>query len=293
MKRFIIFVAALVLNVFASPSWSEEAAPPQMAALKAMGITVSKAHGGTYNIDIRDANALTEEAWTKIETLGAVRKFNVGAGAEFTDVTLARMAGFRGLEEIFINGSAITDEGIAVLARLPKLQHFGMHHGPAALTGKGLLALKDHAPFRSVEFGGINGIDDRTAGYLAQRPQLRAVKLFHTRNTRASLSQLAALPVLESFCLNPHWEPKRVDPADIALLAPAKQLRELDLGDMVLPFENGLTHLKGFAALKKVSLEWSYYTDEDLAKLRAALPGLEIKTGNRAGEKNSPSGTRG
>lgn len=284
MNRLMLSVACLLLSVIANPLRGEETAPPQVAALKASGIAVSSAKGGGFNVDIRDAKVLTEESWARLESLGGIRKISVGAGHEFTDATLASMAGLQTLEEIFINGSAITDEGLAALARLPKLAHFGMHHGPGALTGKGLVALKAHAHFRSVEFGGMSGIDDRTAAFLAQLPQLRVVKLFHTRNTRASLPQLAALPLLESFCLNPHFEPTRITAADIALLAPAKQLRELDLSDMVLPFEDGLAHLKALPALKKVSLEWSYYTDEDLAKLRAALPGLEIKTGNRAGE---------
>jgi hypothetical protein len=34
-----------------------------------------------------------------------------------------------------------------------------------------------------------------------------------------------------------------------------------------------------------VSLEWSIYKDEDLAKLKAALPGVEIISTNRAKEE--------
>ena len=55
---------------------------------------------------------------------------------------------------------------------------------------------------------------------------------------------------------------------------------------MVLPYEGGLVHLKQLKGLKKLDIEWSIYTDEDLAKLRADLPGVEIKSGNFAKKEN-------
>ncbi len=187
------------------------------------------------------------------------------------------------LEHFFVNGSKVTDQGLAALAAAPKLQHFGMHHGPKELTGKGLLAFKDKPNFTSIEFGGMGGITDETVGYLSELPQLRSINIYHTANTRASLPALARkASALESFSINPHFEPARFSDADLAMLAPLKNLRELALNNMVLPYENGLAHLQALTGLKKLSIEWSYYTDEDLAKLRTALPALEIKTSHRA-----------
>ena len=51
-------------------------------------------------------------------------------------------------------------------------------------------------------------------------------------------------------------------------------------------YENGLSHLTSLKGLKKVSLEWSIYKNEDLAKLKAALPSVEIISTNPAKEKN-------
>ena len=152
--------------------------------------------------------------------------------------------------------------------------------------GRGLLALKENRNFTFIEFGGMQGIDDETVGYLAELPHLRAINIYHTMNTRASLPLLVQKnPLLEKFAMNPHFQPERFSAADIATLAPLKHLRELSLNDMVLPYEGGLEHLKKLTALKKLSLEWSIYRDEDLAKLKAELPGVEIKAGNRAKEQ--------
>ena len=133
----------------------------------------------------------------------------------------------------------------------------------------------------------MEGIDDVTVGYLAELPHLRSINIYHTMNTRASLPLLVEKnPLLEKFSLNPHFQPERLTAADIPMLAPLKNLKELALHDMVLPYEGGLVHLKQFKGLKKLDIEWSIYTDEDLVKLRADLPGVEIKSGNRAKEEN-------
>lgn len=262
-----------------------EEASPHVAFLQSAGFKIHPMGDGGFSIDFPEPKAFDAATLAHIAALGDVRRLS-GNGEGIDDTVLARLAKAAPvLEYVFINGSALSDAGLAALATLPALKHFGLHHGPKELKGKGLLALKGNKHFTSIEFGGMASIDDETVGYLAQLPQLRSVNIYHTLNTRTSLPLLVQkLPLLESFALNPHFEPTRFSAADIAALSPLKNLRELALNDLVLPYENGLIHLKALTGLKKLSVEWSFYTDEDLARLRAALPGVEIKAGNRAAE---------
>ena len=278
--------AAFAALLLAAPFSQAEEPSPHVAALQAAGYKVYKANEGGHNVDFGTVKVLDDASLANIAALGDVRQLS-GTGEGVDDAVLAKLVkAAPALERLFINGSTITDEGLSVLAKLPNLKHFALHHGPKDLTGKGLLALKGNENFKSIEFGGMQSIDDESVGYLAELPHLRAINIYHTLNTRASLPLLVEKnPLLEKFSLNPHFEPKRFSADDIATLAPLKNLSVLSLNDMVLPYENGLSHLTELKGLKKVSLEWSIYTDEDLAKLKAALPGVEIISTNRAKEE--------
>ncbi|HEX8309914.1 MAG TPA: hypothetical protein VF614_01270 [Chthoniobacteraceae bacterium] len=257
--------------------------PPQAAQLEAAGFKVHKRNPSGYAVDFGKVKVLDDASIANIAALREVRELS-GTGEGVDNAVLAKLVkAAPDLETFFVNGSTITDEGLTVLSKLPKLRHLGVHHGPKEMKGKGLLALKGNQNFKSVEFGGMQSIDDESVGYLAEMPHLRAINIYHTMNTRASLPLLVKKnPLLEKFSLNPHFDPKRFSAEDIAMLAPLKNLSELLLNDMVLPYENGLSHLTALKGLKKVSLEWSIYKDEDLAKLKAALPGVEIISTNRA-----------
>jgi hypothetical protein len=273
----------LLATLLATPACPAEDLPPQAAQLESAGFKVHRHKAGGYSVDFGKVKVLDDASIANIAALREVRELS-GTGEGVDNAVLAKLVkAAPDLETFFVNGSTITDEGLTVLAKLPKLRHLGVHHGPKELKGKGLLALKDNANFKSVEFGGMQSIDDESVGYLAELPHLRAINIYHTMNTRASLPLLVKKnPSLEKFSLNPHFDPKRFSAEDIAMLAPLKNLSELLLNDMVLPYENGLSHLTALKGLKKVSLEWSIYKDEDLAKLKAALPGVEIISTNRA-----------
>ncbi len=264
-----------------------EVSSPHAAALQAAGYQVRQRGEGGQTVDFGKVKIIDDASIAHIAALTDVRHLS-GTGEGVDDAVLAKLVkAAPALEELFINGSSITDEGLTVLGQLPKFKHFGLHHGPKGLKGKGLLALKGNRSFTSIEFGGMQSIDDETVGILAELPHLRAINIYHTLNTRKSLPLLVKKnPLIEEFALNPHFQPDRFSAADIALLAPLKNLRELSLNDMVLPYEDGLAHLKALTGLEKLHLEWSIYTDADLAKLRAELPSVEIKAGNRAKEEN-------
>ena len=280
MNRHIAPVLAIIFH-FAAASLPAAEPPPAVAALKTAGINVSAMKEGGWNVEVREAKDLDDNIWKQIETLPDMRRFSAN-GEQFDDAALARLAKIGGIETLFFNGPGITDAGLAALTAMPKLRSFGVDHS-TKITGSGLAALKVSANLTAIHFGGCI-IGDAGVATLVQLTQLRDVALGHTRITRASFPLLAKLPHLERIEITPNWDPQPYTAADFAAFAPMNNLRELELHDMVLPWENGLAHLAALKSLKTVKLYWCYLADADAAKLKAGLPGVEVDIRNPAGE---------
>ena len=268
MKTHYYQAASFAAFLLSSHLSQAEVSSPHADALRTAGYQVHYENEGGYKIDFGKVLVIDDASIANIAALGDVRHLS-GTGEGVDDAVFVKMVNATpSLEYLFINSSKITDEGVKVLAKLPKFQHLGLHHGSKEFTGKGLLALKDNPTFKSIEFGGMSSIDDVSVGYFAQLPHLRSIGIFHVMNTRASLPLLLEKnPLIEEFALNPHFQPSRLTAEDIALLTPWKNLSKLSLNDMVLPYENGLSHLTALKGLK------------------AALPGVEIISTNRAKEE--------
>jgi hypothetical protein len=182
---------------------------------------------------------------------------------------------------MYFNGPLITDAGLVALNNMPNPESFSVDHS-TKITGSGLPALKDAPKLTALGFGGCI-IDDRGAADLAQLTHHKQVKLGHVRITRKSLPILAKLPDLERLEITPNWDPGYYTAADLAAFGLAGKLRELEIHDMVLPWDNGLDHLTALKSLKKLNLFWYYATDADLAKFKEAMPGVKLDMRNPAG----------
>jgi hypothetical protein len=119
---------------------------------------------------------------------------------------------------------------------------------------------------------------------IAQLTQLEDIGLGHTRITRASFPLLAAMPVLARLEITPNWDPQPYTAADFSAFATMTRLHELELHDMVLPWDNGLDHLKAITSLTTLKLYWCYLSAADLAQLKAGLPAVTLDIRNPAGE---------
>ena len=268
MNRFLLASATLPFLFFSLPAL----AAPDVSALKAAGIYAEEKDGG-WTVEFHESKGLTKEVWEQIEALPNLKRLD-GNGEQFDDAALARLCKIKSLESLFFNGPGFTDAGLAALAGLPALRSFGVDHSQK-ITGTGLSALKGAAALTSLHFGGCI-VDDNGARALSELKQLKSVALGHDRITRAPLPLLAAMPNLERLELSPNWEPSAYTAQDFAALSGMQRLKELEIHDMVLPWENGLDHLKPIHSLKTLKLYWSYISDPDLAKTRAELPGVSI-----------------
>ena len=269
----------LTVAVLASQLHADDAAV--VASLSAAKVKVSAIRDGGWSVDVSDAHGPSDAIWTQIGQLAGIRKFS-GNGAQFDDPALARVAKMATIETLFFNAPSFTDAGLAVLCTMPKLRGFGVDHS-TTITGSGLSPLKGASPITTLHFGGCI-VGDEGVRTIAQLIQLEDIGLGHTRITRASFPLLAAMPALARLEITPNWDPQPYTAADLATFAAMRRLCELELHDMVLPWDDGLDHLKSIASLTTLKLYWCYVSAADMAKLKAGLPAVTLDIRNPAGE---------
>lgn len=272
-------ILLLAVGALASLLHADDAAV--VASLTAAKVKVSAIREGGWSVDVNDDHGLSEAVWTQLGQLPGIRKFS-GNGAQFDDPALARVAKIPTIEMLFFNSPSFTDGGLAVLGSMPKLRSFGVDHSKA-IIGSGLAPLKGASPITALHFGGCI-VGDEGVRTIAQLVQLEDIGLGHTRITRASFPLLAAMPALARMELTPNWDPQPYTAADLAAFATMTRLRELELHDMVLPWDDGLDHLKAIASLTTLKLYWCFISAADLAKLKAGLPAVTLDIRNPAGE---------
>jgi len=278
-KIALPFCLSLILG--SSPATMAADLPPAAAAWKEANINVNAQREGGLAVDIRDVKELTEERWKQIESLPDLRRFSAN-GVGFDDAGLARAAKISTIETFFFNGPSITDQGLSVLATMPRLKRFGVDHS-TKITGNDLGTLKTAPLLTALHFGGCI-VGDSAVTSLVQIKQLQDLALGHDRITRASFPLLAKMPALQRLEITPNWDPRPYTAADFSTLAAAPALQELEIHDMVLPWANGLDAFQKTKSLKVLKLYWCYLTDEDIAAAKAHLPGVEIDVRNKAGE---------
>jgi hypothetical protein len=264
---------ALSVSLLASAVGISRAADPaEFAVLKAAGANVSTLKEGGTGVTFRDCK-LDNQTWKALESLRDLKTFTIfGSGKEFGDEQLARLCEIKTVESIFMNAYGGTEAGLASLAKLPKLRHFGADHSP--FTGTGLVALKDSKSFASLRFGGCP-FDDDGMKALGQLTQLKEANISHVRFTSLGFPNLARLANLEKLTISPNFSPYYVA-ADFVHLSDLRNLKTLVVSEMALPYEDGLDHLKRLK-LQRLELHDCRVSDSDLQRIKADLPDTTIQ----------------
>ncbi|HWE04819.1 MAG TPA: hypothetical protein VG326_20605 [Tepidisphaeraceae bacterium] len=264
MKILAIFV------LMAGMAACAQGADANGAALTAAGARVGKIKEGGMRVDIPGPK-LTEDVWKVLESLPDLKAFS-SSGKEFDDAALARLAKIATIETLFFNGPAITDKGLAALANFPNLHKFGIDHGQ--ITGSGLSALAASKNLKAISFGGCL-FNDQGMNALGAMTQLHEVSIRHDRNTSTGFADFGKLTELEKLQINPNFSPYYVG-ADFVHLSALSKLQELAIAQMIIPYDDGLSHLKSLRQLKKLKLELCGISPEDLAKIKSDLPDTVI-----------------
>ena len=255
-------------------------------ALRALGAEVTESGGAITRVSFKDCAKLGEAEY---KTLGAIKTLKVltlyGGKKTLTDATLPLLAGLSELEELSTEGTHLSDAGLAGFAALKNLKSIAFFHPSLDLkefNGSGYAALKDLPKLERLTIAGTRA-DDRLMAAVAQIPQLKDFRTWHTYQSQAGNAALEKLPNLRSLTLGQrlrHWDGSSnalsLDDATLDVLSRLQTLESLSLDEAKLSLE-ALLKLKALPKLRKLSLQRIDISGKDVALLKAVLPDVKIE----------------
>lgn len=274
MNRFVAVAALLIL---AAGARADDKAYAD--ALKAAGHSVKLEKDGTLSaITFAKSETLTDADFEKLGALKGVKKLTFYGDCKMTDAQAAHVGKLATVEELAINGTALSDDGFKEFAKLKNLKaltiwHLGWQN--KALTGSGFAALAACPKLERFNFSGSTVGDDGLKA-LTKVKTLTEVVCYHTRVTDAGLKHLKELPALKSVNVGPQFS-MRLGDAGLATLCEIPTLERITYDETVLTQAGSLKHLKSLKGLKEVVLNKTEVAAGDLDKLKADLPGVTIK----------------
>jgi hypothetical protein len=236
---------------------------------------------------------LTDAEMAGIATLQTVDEMEIVA-TKLTDAGLASIAKLRNLKVLHLEGTPMmTDEGLKVLATLPKLRHLRLSgpftdkglaylaQAPALkvmwletprATEEGLRHLARIASLERLTVPWLDQISDRGMTYLRAMPKLKALGVGDARSLDAGVVALASLANLEVLALK--GSPALTDSALKPLPAMPK-LRALEIYNSQIT-EQGVATLSACTKLDSIQIRSSVpVSDQAVARLRTDLPALQ------------------
>lgn len=187
--------------------------------------------------------SVTDEGLVYVAALANLKELNID-GTQVTDQGLVHVVALTNLKVLHINGTQVTDQGLAHLERLTKL------------TGLGVNSTQ---------------ITDNALAYIGKMKQIQSLDLAGTRIQGTGFRHLAKLKDLVSLDIGGN----AIDPAHVAELGGLPKLEWLAIG---LPevTEQTPAYFKQFKSLKLLWVRDPTPSENDLEKLRQALPGVRI-----------------
>jgi len=159
------------------------------------------------------------------------------------DEVLERFKNFPHLVSLKLNGTAITDDGLAHLATLRRLRNLNLSN--TAVTDVGVMHLKRLTKLQTISLTSTS-VGDGALETIGGLPDMREIRVANTKVTDAGLSHLK----------NP-------------------LLNEISFHDTAVTDE-GLRHLAELQNLLRVKAGNTSVTDEGIDALQAALPACKI-----------------
>jgi thiol-disulfide isomerase/thioredoxin len=190
---------------------------------------------------------------------------------EITDEGLAHLAGLPKLEGLLLSGKSITGSGLVHLRRIPTLRVLSLN-GQSALQDASLAPLVELPHLESLSLGNASRITDAGVDLLVKSPALRKLDLFGTQVTLQGVARLTELSFLEHLDLN--TQPGLNDEA-LAALSRLRHLKRLRLGVSRTQHytEMGLRELTKLEELELLHVYGPTITDAALHQI-AKLSGL-------------------
>lgn len=251
------------------------AAPPQKLPevpeiLKPLNARLSgQLKNKSVRLSLTANEPLTAAQWDAVAAL-PMQYLNL-KGPGINDAAMPRVATIP-VESLTLEHAGITESGAISIKGMSNLKNLSLIHTnlPSSAASK-LAAHPTLESFSDDGKLGAGGMDQ-----IATIPNLKRVSLAHGAANDKSIQAMAKHPAIESLYLWPSGTYELTNAA-LPALGTIPNLNDLTITDSVLDFENGLSHLTQAKLLAKLTLREVAITDEDMAKLRVALPNVEIE----------------
>lgn len=255
---------------------------PTQATFEKINAKVQVRDGAVYSLSA-NIDGYTDQEYELIGQLKTLKSLSL-SGKDLNDDQLKMLSGLKGLESIMINGTVLTDDGYKHFTAFPKLKKLSIFHPSRkleAFNGSGLAHLKALPELDSLTFAGATAGDEALEA-VGQLTQLESFREWHNTETSDGLKHLTMLKNLKSVRLGqrlPNWgkdTPASFDNDSIAILAKIPSLESVELTEARLNYD-AVVQLKELPNLKKIIISQVDISEADVEKLKAAMPGVEIK----------------
>jgi hypothetical protein len=269
-------LAFLVIFFAALPARADDRAYADELKRAGHSVRLDK-DGHLVGLTLNKSETLTADDYRRLGELTGLRQLTFYGTCKMTDADAGQIGMLVTLEELAVNGTALSDAGFAHLGKLANLRklifwHLGWQR--VEVTGKGFAELARCPKLETFGFAGST-VGDEGLKALTAVKSLRRLECYHTRITDAGLAYLKELPGLRAVTVGPQFS-MRLGDAGLATLCQVPTLERIEYNETMLTYDGGLGRLRSVKGLKAVKLDQVEVSAADLEKLRADLPGVAI-----------------
>jgi hypothetical protein len=261
--------------LFAIPSSAAD-----LDSLKKLGAKITEDGGVVTQVNVK-CDTFTEADFRVLGSFTTVKDLTISSKT-ITDETLALLTGLTKLERLSSDGIQLTDDGFKHFAAFKNLKSLSFFH-PAFrspnFTGSGLVHLKALPKLEKLTFAGstTGDIAMEAIGHLTQ---LKEFRTWHTAQTQAGNALILKLPLtaLRIGQRLPSWgkeSPISFDESTMTSLAKIQTLETLELTEARLSAQI-IPQLKALPKLTKLKIETVDISPADVEAIQAALPNCKV-----------------
>jgi Leucine-rich repeat (LRR) protein len=239
-----------------------------MTRITDRGLLDLKTATNLTDLNLYYAELVSDQGIAVVKTLPRLKRLNL-RGTKITDSTLQLLNRLPSLESLDIGFAQVTDSGIAQLA-ISGLKELSI--GGNKLTDAGLQALRQMPTLTSLDLSGSQRTDSG---------------LWSVSLTDSGLEAIATLKDLRHLRLSG----VAVSVRSLEKLQGLRKLERLDLQACARVNDDAVPLLESLPALRVVDVTASGMTENSLAALRTAKPGLQVVASSfRPGQPAMPNG---
>ena len=225
------------------------------------------------NLELAYFGKATDAGWEKLAGLKNLESFTP-RGAGYPGHFFAKFDGWTKLKRINFHSNALDDEGLGhVCEKFPNLEFIKLWHSKS-LTDAGAEHFKKLKNLTGIEISCAKATSGLVKHLRHLPMEYVALEYGVCAPAADAIATVKAIPNLRKLSL----DAKAFTDADLTAVAGVTQINELSLSNLELP-DARLPQLQAFAHLKSLTLVryGKAYPDETQAKVKAALPKVDVK----------------